>query len=70
MSPQLVSLKKACELTSLSRTMINILRKQGRFPAAVTLGEKRIGFVKVEVDQWISDRIASRAAQTQSSKRR
>ena len=42
--PQLISLNAASEMTSLSRTMINRLRAEGRFPAAVSLGEKRIAF--------------------------
>lgn len=59
---RLVSLNDACELTSLSRTMINKLRGDGRFPVAVPLGERRIGFVRGEVQAWINGRIAERAA--------
>ncbi|MBH5387040.1 helix-turn-helix transcriptional regulator [Bradyrhizobium diversitatis] len=58
--PSLVSIKHACELTSLSRTMINRYRAEGRFPAAVPLGDKRIAFVKSEVSEWIAERIAAR----------
>lgn len=60
--PALVSIKRACELTSLSRTMINRYRSEGRFPAAVPLGDKRIAFVKSEVSEWIAARIAARGA--------
>jgi prophage regulatory protein len=60
--PCLVSMKRACELTSLSRTMVNRLRAEGRFPAAVPLGDKRIAFLKSEVTGWIAERIAARAA--------
>ncbi|MGU3494234.1 helix-turn-helix transcriptional regulator [Xanthobacteraceae bacterium A53D] len=59
---RIVSIKTAAEMTSLSRPAINVLRANGMFPAAVQLGERRIGFVKVEVEQWISDRIAARPA--------
>ena len=58
----LVSMKRACELTSLSRTMLNRYRAEGRFPAAVPLGDKRIAFLKSEVTEWISARIAARGA--------
>jgi len=58
----LVSMKHACALTSLSRTMLNRYRAEGRFPAAVPLGDKRIAFVRSEVLQWIGDRVAARAA--------
>jgi prophage regulatory protein len=55
-------MKRACELTSLSRTMLNRYRSEGRFPAAVPLGDKRIAFVRGEVLSWIQDRIAARGA--------
>jgi prophage regulatory protein len=64
----LVSIKRACELTSLSRTMINRYRSEGRFPAAVQLGDKRIAFVRREVLSWINGRIAARACNDNSGK--
>ncbi|MDW9814324.1 AlpA family phage regulatory protein [Sinorhizobium meliloti] len=57
----LISLKDTCSLTSMSKTMIHRLRSEGRFPAAVALGEKRIAFVRSEVNDWINGRIAARA---------
>lgn len=62
----LISINTACELTSLSRTAINNARNEGRFPAAVPLGEKRIAFVRSEVEEWIAARIAARAANDNS----
>ncbi len=58
----LVSLNDAARMTSLSRSMLNRYREQGRFPVAVTLGERRIAFVRSEVAAWIAERIAARAA--------
>lgn len=58
--PQLISLNRTCELTSLSRTMINRLRNEGRFPRAVAVGEKRIAFIRSEVSTWVRERIAER----------
>ena len=58
--PALVSLKEVCRITSLSRTAINQRRKDGTFPAAVSLGDKRVAFVRSEVDSWIRARIGSR----------
>jgi prophage regulatory protein len=66
--PSLVSIKRACELTSMSRTMLNRYRSEGRFPAAVPLGDKRIAFVKTEINQWISARIAMRGANDNSKR--
>lgn len=58
-SPTLVSLNQVCAMTSLSRTAINKHRAAGTFPKPIPLGDRRIAFVRSEVDQWISDRIAA-----------
>ena len=57
---KLVSLREVCAMTSASRTWVNALRAAGRFPAAVPLGDKRIAFVRGEVESWIRARIAER----------
>ncbi|MGR9399316.1 helix-turn-helix transcriptional regulator [Rhizobium leguminosarum] len=58
----LISLNQCCQLTSLSRTAINRWRGLGLFPQAVPLGDKRVAFVRAEVEQWVNDRIAERLA--------
>jgi prophage regulatory protein len=58
--PTMMSLNEAAKVTSLSRTAIFKMRERGDFPRAVTLSEKRIGFVRTEVNEWISARIAAR----------
>lgn len=59
-SPRLVSMNQVCAMTSLSRTTINMHRASGNFPKPVPIGEKRIAFVRAEVEQWIAERIAER----------
>ncbi|ORE88183.1 AlpA family phage regulatory protein [Aurantimonas sp. 22II-16-19i] len=59
-TPHLISLNDACRLTSLSRTAINRWRGLGKFPKAVPLGDKRVAFVRAEVEDWIVARIADR----------
>ncbi|TCK27995.1 AlpA family transcriptional regulator [Ancylobacter aquaticus] len=58
--PPIISIKTAAAMTSLSRPAINSLRAAGQFPASVQLGERRIGFVRAEVMDWINQRIAAR----------
>ncbi|MDX3806317.1 helix-turn-helix transcriptional regulator [Bosea thiooxidans] len=58
--PILISIKDAASLTSLSRPQINVLRGREEFPAAVSLGDRRIAFVRAEVIQWTQARIAAR----------
>lgn len=60
--PSLISLNDACRLTSMSRTMLNRYRAEGRFPVAVDLGDRRIAFVRSEVIAWIETKIAARRA--------
>lgn len=60
--PILISLNDAAKLTSLSRTMLNRYRAEGRFPAAVPMGDRRVAFVRAEVVAWIQDKIAQRVA--------
>jgi len=58
----LASLNEVASMTSLSRTQVNKFRAAGKFPAAVSLGPKRIAFVRAEVLAWIDARIAARMA--------
>jgi prophage regulatory protein len=59
-APTLISMNETVRATSLSRTMLNRYRAEGRFPAAVPLGERRFAFVRSEMNAWIQDRIARR----------
>lgn len=58
--PVLISINDCCELTSLSRTSVNAWRSKGQFPRPVALGEKRVAFVRSEVEAWVQARIAER----------
>ncbi|WP_411036138.1 helix-turn-helix transcriptional regulator [Shinella sp. BYT-45] len=60
--PTLVSLNDACRMTSMSRSMLNRYRSEGRFPIAVDLGDRRVAFVRSEVAEWIQAKISARAA--------
>ncbi|MDX0001576.1 AlpA family phage regulatory protein [Sinorhizobium meliloti] len=59
-APVLISLNDVCKLTTLSRTAVNRWRTLGLFPAAVPLGDKRVAFVKAEVEAWVRDRVTER----------
>jgi prophage regulatory protein len=43
-----------------SEEWIRSLIEAGKFPRPVRLGEKRVGFVEAEIDQWLKDRAAER----------
>ncbi len=58
--PALISLNDAAKLTSMSRSMLNRYRAEGRFPVAVDLGDRRVAFVRAEVLEWVQQKIAAR----------
>lgn len=60
--PVLISLNDACRTTSMSRSMLNRYRAEGRFPVAVDLGDRRVAFVRSEVAEWIQKKISARVA--------
>ena len=59
--PRLVTMAEVCAMTSLSRAMINKLRAARSFPLAVEITERRIVFVRAEVEAWLDLRIGARA---------
>ncbi|MHA6731088.1 helix-turn-helix transcriptional regulator [Devosia sp. A369] len=61
-APRLMAPKEAALATSLSRPLLTLMASEGQFPSPVRLGERRIAFVRAEVDAWIDARIAARAA--------
>lgn len=61
-APRLISVKEAAAITSMSRTLIASLHKEGLFPAPVKLGERRFAFVRAEVNDWVDRKISARAA--------
>lgn len=48
--------------TFTSRSRSSILRDipEGRFPRPIKLGENSVGWLRVEVEKWLADRIAER----------
>ena len=55
MDNSLVSMKRASELTSLSRSTIYRRIAEGRFPSPVALGGGRIAFRYTEIERWLCD---------------
>ncbi|MDQ9817800.1 AlpA family phage regulatory protein [Acinetobacter bereziniae] len=63
---QIINIKEVIQFTSISRAkiyeMINVSSKyyDPTFPKPVRLSESRIGWVALEVHQWIEGKIQSR----------
>ena len=60
-------LLRYCELKDTrgigyTRRHLYTLESERKFPKRVALGENRVGWIESEIDQWITQRAASRAA--------
>lgn len=60
--PRLMSPKEAATATTMSRVLLAMMAKEGRFPLPVEIGKRRIAYVRSEVEAWIDGQIAARAA--------
>jgi prophage regulatory protein len=47
---------------SYTRRHLYTLENEHKFPKRVPLGENRVGWIETEIDQWLEQRAASRAA--------
>lgn len=68
--PRLMAPKDAAAATSLSRTLLALMAAEGQFPQPVRLGERRIAYVRAEVEAWIDQRIAARRIEPANDNRR
>jgi prophage regulatory protein len=62
-----VKLLRYCELSETrgigySRRHLYTLESERKFPKRVSLGENRVGWIESEIDSWITQRAACRAA--------
>ncbi len=46
--------------TGFKRAYIYHLMKEGKFPKALRLGVRAVGWDSIEIDQWITDRLKER----------
>ncbi|PVE20397.1 hypothetical protein DC522_32610 [Microvirga sp. KLBC 81] len=51
-------------MTRLSQTTIYRLRRKGKFPSPITLGERRIAYRQSEIETWLEQRSRVKAAPT------
>jgi prophage regulatory protein len=55
--------------TGLSRSTIYLRISEGRFPRPVSLGGRAVGWIEMEVDDWLNQQIeASRPAHAKSGR--
>jgi prophage regulatory protein len=52
------------QMTGLKKDTIYLLSRQGTFPRPIKLSVQASGWVKAEVEEWISQRIVERDARS------
>ena len=64
---QMMRLPDVCKVTGLGRSMIYLLESQREFPTRVKLSARTVGWVDVEVRQWLAQRMDERRTSQQCS---
>lgn len=57
MNNQILRLPEVLDKTSLSRSSIYVLINTGQFPKQIKLGERSVGWIAEEINDWIDSRI-------------
>jgi prophage regulatory protein len=59
MANTILRLPAVLERTGLSRSTTYSMISKGLFPAPVSLGERAVGWVESQIDQWVDEKIAA-----------
>lgn len=57
---RIIRLKEVIDITGLARSTVYKYVADGLFPKPVSLGDRAVGWVESEVQEWILARIAQR----------
>jgi len=56
----ILRLPAVIQKTGMSRSTIYAYMEKGKFPKSVTMGERSIGWLEAELDEYIDSRVALR----------
>jgi prophage regulatory protein len=59
----IITLDRVTEKTTLGRSTVYAYMKDRKFPASVRLGDRHVGWVESEVDEWVKARVEARDVQ-------
>ena len=59
MSHNILRLPSVLKRTGLSRSTVYLMISKGQFPAPVSLGERAVGWVESQIDQWLDEKITA-----------
>ncbi|ELA9338009.1 helix-turn-helix transcriptional regulator [Vibrio parahaemolyticus] len=59
MSNKIIQLPEVIKETGLSRSTIYLRMSKGDFPQSISLGDRAVGWLQGEVNQWLEQRISA-----------
>lgn len=59
MSNKIIRLPEVIKKTGLSRSTIYLRMSKGDFPLSISLGERAVGWVEQDIDQWLDTCISA-----------
>lgn len=57
MSTSILRLPAVMKRTGLARSTIYLRISEGSFPKSISLGEKAVGWIEADIDNWINNQI-------------
>lgn len=54
---KIIRLPEVKSRTGLSRSSIYLRISKGNFPASISLGDRAVGWLEADVEQWLEERI-------------
>jgi prophage regulatory protein len=60
--PLILRKKQVLRLVGLSASTVYTLQKAGKFPSPIKLGERAAGWLNSDIEQWVKEKAAQRAA--------
>jgi prophage regulatory protein len=58
MSDNIIRLPDVIKKCGLSKSTIYLMISKREFPESISLGERAVGWIESEIDQWLEDKIA------------
>lgn len=59
MSNKINRLPAVIDKTGLSRSSIYLRMNKGEFPQSISLGDRAIGWLEADIEQWLEDKITA-----------
>jgi prophage regulatory protein len=59
MSNKIIRLPAVKDQTGLSRSSIYLRMSKGEFPQSISLGDRAVGWLEADIEQWLEDKITA-----------